>query len=196
MVKRLAVFALALAVPVAASATTFTYYSILSGAAESPPTGSAGTGSATVIYDDVAHTLAVTADFSGLTGTTAAAHIHCCFLPPPASPNAGVATTVPSFPGFPLGVTFGGYSQTFDLTQASSFNPAFITANGGTPAGAEARLALGLSLGQTYFNIHTSSFLGGEIRGDLALIPEPGTLVLVGLGTAGLAVVRRRGGKS
>jgi len=35
--------------------------------------------------------------------------------------------------------------ETYDLTLASSWNPAFITAWGGTPAGAEAKLASGLA---------------------------------------------------
>jgi hypothetical protein len=65
--------------------------------------------------------------------------------------NVGVATQVPTFSGFPLGVTSGTYSELFDLTLASSWNPAFITANGGTTAGAEARLTLGLDQGQAYF---------------------------------------------
>src|SRR5438309_11487244 len=72
------------AVPVEFSAT-------LTGAAEIPPTGSPGTGSAHVTFDVVAHTLHVQAAFSGLLGTTTASHIHCC-VPQPA--NAGVATTV------------------------------------------------------------------------------------------------------
>ena len=44
-----------------------------------------------------------------------------------------VATGVPTFLGFPTGVTNGYYDHTFDLTLASSFNPAYVTANGGTP---------------------------------------------------------------
>jgi hypothetical protein len=43
-----------------------------------------------------------------------------------------VATTLPTFAGFPLGVTSGTYINTLDLTLASSYNPAFVTANGGS----------------------------------------------------------------
>jgi hypothetical protein len=57
-----------------------------------------------------------------LTSTDTAAHIHCCA---PLGTNAGVATTVPTFLGFPLGVTSGTYSsQVFDLTQPLIYNPA------------------------------------------------------------------------
>jgi hypothetical protein len=81
-----------------------------------------------------------------------AAHIHCCA---PFGTNAGVATTVPAFPGFPLGVTSGTYSSAvFDLTQPTIYNPAFVTLEGGL-AQAEAALIAGIEGGQTYFNIHT-----------------------------------------
>ena len=43
---------------------------------------------------------------------------------------------MPSFPDFPAGVQSGGYRQTFDMNLPSSYNPAFIIANGGNPAAA------------------------------------------------------------
>lgn len=115
-------------------AVSATFFATL-GDFENPPTGSPGTGTATVTFDTTAHTLRVQVSFGGLIGTTTAAHIHCCVAAPG---NAGVATQTPSFTGFPLGVTSGTMDTTFDTTLASSFNPAFITANGGTVAGAEA----------------------------------------------------------
>src|SRR6266478_4790112 len=137
----------------------------LSGANEVPAVASPGTGLATVILDPTAQTLQVNATFSGLTSNDVAAHIHCCA---PLGTNAGVATTVPAFPGFPLGVTSGTYSSVvFDLTQPLIYNPAFVTAQGGTIAGAEAALIAGIQNGQTYFNIHTMTNMGGEIRGQL-----------------------------
>lgn len=136
----------------------------LSGANENPANGSPGRGTATAELDTTAHTLKVTAAFTGLTAATTASHIHCCIAP---NGNAGVATATPTFPGFPLGVTSGAYNATFDTTQAATWNAAFITANGGTPAGAEAALAAGIVAGQAYLNIHTTAFPGGEIRGFL-----------------------------
>ncbi len=100
--------------------------------------------------------MTVSVTFSGLTGTTTASHIHCCVSPMAVTPTAGVATMTPTFSAFPLGVTSGSFIQTFDMTNASSYNPAFVTANGGTVAGAEAALLAGLHAGTAYLNIHTS----------------------------------------
>lgn len=182
---------LALALPASTAETaTLLYRGTFSGANENPPVPSAGTGLAEVSYDDVAHMLGISVSFSGLTGPTTAAHIHVASVP---GGNGGVATQVPSFVGFPLGVTAGSYAQTFDLTQSSSWNPAFITDNGGTTAGAEAALANALAGGLAYFNVHTSFAPGGEIRANLA-IPELSTwmAMIVGFGVMGVALRRRR----
>lgn len=161
------------------------FFATLSGANETPtPTGSPGTGFADVVFDPAAHSLHVQVTFSGLLAPTTAAHIHCCGAQ---TQTLLVATTVPTFPGFPLGVTAGTYDQTFDTSLASTYNPAFVTMfGGGTVAGAEAALFNGMVAGQSYLNIHTAQFAGGEIRGPL-LTPEPGTLLLLGAGLTALA---------
>src|SRR6267143_6502529 len=171
----------------AAYAIPVTFVGNLAGANEVPPSASLGTGLATVVLDPTAQTIQVNATFSGLTSNDVAAHIHCCA---PLGTNAGVATTVPAFPGFPLGVTSGTFSSAvFDLTQPTIYNPAFVTLQGGLTQ-AEAALIAGILNGTTYLNIHTVNFPGGEIRGQLQAVPEPTTLLLLGTTMAGLGLAR------
>src|SRR6266480_4975141 len=189
--KKILLSALTAGSLMSAHAALLQYSVSLDGPSESPANASPGIGSGTVNYDDSAHTLQLQVSFSGLTGTTTASHIHAP-TPSPFSGTANVATTVPSFAGFPLGVTSGSYSDTLDLTSASSYNPAFISANGGTPAGAESALAAAMAGGEAYWNIHSSTFNGGEIRGFLIPVPEPSTVALFGLGAGALVWRLRR----
>ena len=175
--------------------STLIYEAFLSGPAESPPNGSPGTGFAEVIvntgFGGQDDNMIVELTFSGLLGTTTASHIHAATALP-GTGTAGVATTTPYFAGFPIGVTSGSYSNTLDLTLASSYNPAYVTANGGTTAGAETALLASLAADTAYLNIHTTVVPGGEIRGFLTLVPEPSTYALVSAGAGFLLLARRR----
>src|SRR6478735_9213076 len=109
----------------AAQAAPITYTAVLSGANENPAVATTGTGSATIIYDAATHLLTLDISFANLVSPTTASHIHCCALQP--GNPAGVATTTPTFAGFPLGVTSGTYLNTLNLTLASSYNPTFVS---------------------------------------------------------------------
>lgn len=164
------------------------YTAILSGPAEAPPNASPGTGFATVTFDLDLITMRVEATFSGLLGTTTAAHTHGPTTVPGAG-TASVMTVLPSFVGFPLGVTAGSYDHTYDMTLASSYSGGFITGSGGTVALAFNRMLQAHRDGAAYLNIHSSVFPGGEIRGFL--VPAPGAAGLV-LAAGVLVVARRR----
>jgi CHRD domain len=169
-----------------ATASIFTYTASLSGLAESPPNASPGTGFAIVIVDDSADTLQLSVTFSGLSGTTTASHIHCCTADAGIG-NIGVATTLPTFAGFPLGVTSGTYDVVLDLLSTASYNASFISDHGDL-AGAEAALLAGLASGSAYINIHTNLFPAGEIRGFLET-PLPASLPLFATGAGALGLL-------
>lgn len=174
-----------------ANAAIYTFDATLSGASEAPPNASPGTGYTLVTYDDAANTLRIQVLFGRLIGNTTIAHIHAATTLP-FQGTAIPATLVPTFPGFPAGVTFGSYDGTLDLTSAASYNPTFVSNNGGTAAGAQAALVAALFDGKSYLNIHTTAFGGGEIRGFLTLVPEPSTFALLGLGGLAFAFKARR----
>lgn len=175
-----------------AHAALFVYSAPLDGSQESPAVVTPGTGFTAVTYDDILHSLRIETSFSGLMGNTTASHIH--IRPDLATANGGVATQIPSFPGFPLGVKEGAYDATFNLLMASSWNPAFLNANGGTPEGAEAAFLAGLNGGRAYLNVHSNMFPSGEIRGNLNAIPEPSgwAMMIVGFSMAGVILRRSR----
>jgi hypothetical protein len=73
-----------------AYAETVKYKATLSGASESPPTDSKGTGSAALTYDTASKKLDYTLTYSDLTGDALAAHFHG-----PADPGANGGVELP-----------------------------------------------------------------------------------------------------
>lgn len=167
-------------------AALFQYSVNLDGPTDGTP--SLGTGLGSVLYDSVAQTLQLQVSFSGLSAPVSVAHIHGATAAPLAG-TAGVAVTPGTLPGFPAGVTSGSYASTLNLALTSTYTAGFLSAHGGTAAGAEAGLKAAMDSGRTYWNIHSTMYPGGEIRGFLIAVPEPTAAALVGLG--GLALARR-----
>jgi len=171
-----------------AEAATVRYVATLSGAAEVPPNASSGTGNVVLdIVDELSMSLSVS--FSGLIGTTTIAHIHNA----PAGANGPVMTQTPSFVGFPIGVTGGSYVETFLLSELSTWNPAFVSSSGGNAEAAKTAFLAALAGGNAYFNLHSTAYPGGELRGQLSAVPLPPavSLALIGLAALGLAGRRR-----
>ena len=164
------------------------YRAVSSGPGESPPNGSPGSSVATFEVDGTLMRAEV--PFRDLLSGTVSAHIHCCTT----AAFTGVAPIAIPLLDFPLQVTAGDYSRTFDLSDAAVYDPAFLAAFGGTPASASAALFDALADNEVYINIHSSQYPGGEIRGFLvaAPIPEPATWGMLGAGLAGLALMARR----
>lgn len=166
-----------------AQATVF--QTTLSGANENPPNASSGSGSATVIIDGTM--LSVDLNFAGLSAPASAGHIHCCAG---TDGNAGVAVDFADIPES-VGTT---YSQTFDLLDAGVYGSAFLTSHGGSAAAAMTAFLDGLFAGLAYVNVHNEIFPAGEIRGQLAQVPEPAAALLLTLGMLALLMHNKKRG--
>jgi hypothetical protein len=152
----------------------FRYTANLTGTAESPANASPAFGHVVITIDFDENAMQIETEFEGLLGTVTEAHIHA----PTAAVGVGIAdaaTQVPTLEDFPVGVTSGVYENSdFDLAQESTYNPAFITSSGGTGITAVSTaynaLAHALDDGKAYFDIHTSAYPDGEIRGFLSYV--------------------------
>jgi hypothetical protein len=78
-------------------------------------------------------------------------------------------------------VTSGYYNAVLNLALDSTYNGTFFSNNGGTSLGAETALINSFNAGTAYYNIHTTTFGGGEIRAFATPVPwETDALSVVG----------------
>jgi hypothetical protein len=151
--------------PFSAQAELLYYDAFLDGLQEVPPNASPGTGMGSIVLDDVLMQITVDESWSDLLSPATASHIHGPALPGINAPIIFALSGV-------SGATSGSIpTQSFPITPTQ----------------------LGyLQTGQLYFNVHTVAFPGGEIRGQIYEIPEPGACVLLCAGALGLAFYRSR----
>ncbi len=149
---------------------------IIDGSQEVPPTGSSAYGTASFTLDDVTWELAGSMTVIGIPATaTTGSHIHQA----PAGVNGPVIFNLLAnqIPGSPL--TSGNMVvYAYRGTLATANNAATLAA---------------MIAGDTYINVHTPQFLGGEIRGQITchgVVPEPATIAALSLGV--LPFLRRR----
>ena len=147
------------------------YTADLEGSTVSPPSGSTALGHVVVIIDEDLHKMQILTEFNGLAGAVTEAHLHG----PTAEVFAGTADTITPSPapaGFPTSVTSGNYvSSLFDLESPSSFDPAFVAAHGPLSTDPMQALFNALDAGKAYFDVHTTAFPNGEIRGFVVYVP-------------------------
>ncbi len=184
---RLAAVALAAALlPLAASATTTVYSFNLSAAQEVPANASPAAGSFQLTVDDVADTLSFVMTAFNLQGTVSGAHIHMA----PMGSNGGVQFNLITNADASGPVTVGPFLVPNSYALLGNNKAAGLTTTFMPLAD-----AINAKPWNFYVNLHTlPSYGGGEIRGQLAPIPEPGTyaLLAIGLGVIGVAAKRRR----
>ncbi len=139
-------FSILLLVPIGsqnAFATQFSCSANMLGGNEVPPNASPGSGTLTGTYDDVTNQLSWNISWINLLGTETLMHFHG---PAPVGNNAGVQVDV--------GAISGVASPSVGLTNIAPAQGADLLA------------------GLWYINLHTNTFPGGELRGQVSCIAD------------------------
>jgi hypothetical protein len=185
----------ALAAAPAAAQQTYTLQAMLNGQQQNPDVITPATGMATIRYTPnfgmpALGSMQIMLQINNLPANRPTGGVEG----PPAHIHIGAreqnGPVVISFVGFPVGQT-GTFTYNTTL-QLSSLN--LTTAQLANLQAFNAQIQ-SAQFGQDlnfYVNVHTTANPGGEIRGQLAVVPEPSTYALLATGVAGLGAVARR----
>ena len=165
-----AAFVTAVAVASSTSAQAQTsFVSFLNGAQETPaPVSTPAFGNGTVLLNAERTRITINLSFQGLLAPLTVAHIHNGAFGVGGPVLLDILSLITTSEGRRAGTIVNG---TLDVTAAQ---------------------AAVLLAGNGYFNVHTSTSPGGEIRGQINVVPEPSTYLLMATGLGGLALIARR----
>ncbi len=168
MKKHITAIILAAAFSTGIAVAQSTYQAVLTGLQESPPNASTATGFGTVLLSADQTQITVNESWNGLSAPATSSGIHG-----PLGTNALFFSSS----GVPAATSGSIPEETFAISSA---------------------LLNELQQGRLYMQIDDSAFpqfRGGEIRGQLTLVPEPSSLALLALSAGGLLVWMRRRAK-
>ena len=162
------VTAVAVASSTAAQAQT-SFISFLNGAQEAPtPVSTPAFGNGTVLLNAERNQITINLTFQGLLAPMTVAHIHTGAFGVGGPVLLDILSLITISEGRRAGSIVNGR---LDVTAAQ---------------------AAVLLAGNGYFNVHTSTSPGGEIRGQINVVPDPSTYLLMATGLGGLALIARR----
>lgn len=142
----------------------------LSGANETPPVVSPGIGTGTATLNATNDLFTFSFNYSDMVAPVTVAHFHNA---PAGTPGPVVYDLIASGDGT-AGATSGTMSGTWTPAEGLTANLSSLLADG------------------IYVNLHSSTFPGGELRGQWQVVPEPTSFLLVGGVAVGGWWVRRR----
>lgn len=147
-------------------AATWDFAGVLEGTQEVPiPNLSTATGSVTGTLDDETNSFSWLVQYSSLTGGGAnGGHFH----------QGAVGVNGPILIDFTDQILFDTSGSANGVSILSDADENLLLANG------------------LYVNIHNAEFPGGEIRGQVVLVPEPETWLMLTLGALGVGAAARR----
>ena len=151
---------------VAQAQTSFTAF--LNGAQEvqTPSVVTQAFGNGTVLMNAARTQITINLTFSGLLGPITMAHIHNGAFGSNGAPIVDIFSLIT-----PSGTGGSIMNAVLNINMAQ---------------------ANVLLAGNGYFNIHTSAFPNGEIRGQINVVPEPSTYLLMATGLVGVMMLVRR----